>query len=80
MTLGPVSYLWIAMGIAAIAFALWHLATGTSSDWILPALVGGVASIVAGFYQAWWEQNVFDDDPADLRHHSPPPISEGFNA
>lgn len=67
MSFGPISHLWIVTGIAAIAYAVWELATGTGSEWTLPALVGGVACVIAGCYQAWWEENVFDDDPEDCR-------------
>ena len=65
MTFGPITYLWIVTGIAAIAFAGWELLTGTTSDWTFPALVGGIACVVAGFYQAWWEENVFEENPED---------------
>lgn len=65
MTLGPITVLWIVAGIAAVAFAGWGLVTGTAAIWTYPALVGGVASLLAGFYQAWWERNVFDAPPED---------------
>ena len=67
MSFTPIIYLWAVTGIAAMAYALWGLASGASSEWTLSALTGGIACIAAGLYQAWWEENVFDDDPADLR-------------
>ncbi len=67
MTFGPITHLWIVTGIAAIAFAGWGLLTGSTSEWTFPALVGCIACVVAGFYQAWWEENVFDEIPEDRR-------------
>ena len=58
------TYLWFIVGIAAIAFGAVRLATQAAGEWALPVLAGGVACLVAGAYQLWWERSVFEEpDP-----------------
>lgn len=37
-----------------------HFALDSSPAFTLPLVVGGIASIVFGFYQRWWVRNVFE--------------------
>lgn len=55
-------YLWFVAGIVCIAFAAVRFATGDETQWAYPILVGGVACILGGLYQTWWEKAVFSED------------------
>jgi hypothetical protein len=64
------TYLWFIAGIATIAFAVVRMFSQDPGGWALPTLAGGIACIVGGLYQLWWERSVFEEDERSPRFPS----------